>query len=193
VNGRLLRVGGLMVGIATVASIMTAPGTAWAGSADAVHSSHHSPVARCRPADLSAVLSLTPVGSASSSLAGAVVLADTSTAPCSLQGVPDVSVVGPTGQAIAAVQAPNFYRKVPAVTLRAAAASAHLPDAGSSITWSNWTCSKGSFALTVRFPGWKGSITVPWGTTTGYAGAPCTGNDASLYVGPVVRVAAPPA
>jgi hypothetical protein len=100
-------------------------------------------------------------------------------------------VVGPTGQALTATQVPITVRHAQPVTLPRSGATPLRPDAGISITWSNWLCAKDSFALTVRFPGWSAPVTVPWGSTTGYAGAACDGQDAALYVGPVARVAAP--
>jgi hypothetical protein len=149
-------------------------------------------VAACTPADLSATLLLTPVGGSSSSLAGAVIFSDTSPKACSLHGgIPKVGVVSPTGQALAAPQVPVVTRHLPPVKLPRSGATALRPDAGISITWSNWLCAKDSFALTVRFPGWKAAMTVPWGSTTGYAGAACAGEDAALYVSPVARVTAP--
>jgi hypothetical protein len=125
-------------------------------------------------------------------LAGAVILANTSTKACSLHGgIPKVGAVSPTGQALAAPQVPVATRHVQPVKLPRSGSTALRPDAGMSITWSNWLCAKNSFALTVRFPGWTQAITVPWGSTTGYVGPPCTGEDAALYVGPVARATRP--
>lgn len=147
-------------------------------------------VGPCHPVALSASLTLTPVGGSSSSLAGAVVLADMSRTSCSLRGVPKVRVVGPSGQPIPVFEAPVAARHARPVTLAGTSSTAPRRDAGSSITWSAWSCAKGSFALTVQFPGWKRPITVPWGTTAGYAGAPCNGEEATIYVGPVARATA---
>ena len=99
--------------------------------------------------------------------------------------------MNPSGQAIGVSQAPDFLRHTAAVTVPASPSSARRPDAGTSITWSVWTCAKNSFASVVKFAGWSGSITVPYGSTAGYAGTPCAGGQASLYMGPVVRIAAP--
>jgi hypothetical protein len=146
----------------------------------------------CTSADLSATLLLTPVGGSSSSLAGAVILSNTSPKACSLHGgIPKVGVVGPTGLALVVHQVPATIRSAKAVKLPTSGSTSARPDAGVSITWSNWLCPKDSFALTVRFAGWSAPITVPWGSTTGYAGAPCAGEDAALYVSPVARTTAP--
>jgi hypothetical protein len=148
----------------------------------------------CRPAELSATLVLLRLGEAPTSLVGAVDFSDTSSRPCTLAGTPKVRVTGPTGAALAVSQAPAIRgraRPVPLASAGSAAAAAALPDAGASITWSDWNCLKNSFALVVRFPGWSRSITVPWGVTTGYTGTPCTGGQETIYVGPVARVDAP--
>jgi hypothetical protein len=166
--------------------------TASPSSAQLASKSSHSPrLASCSPSDLTATLVLTSVGSASSALAGAVAFANHSGSACTLRGVPKVTVVNPAGGAIDVTQVPDFVRRTKQVTVPAGPSSARLPDAGTSITWSVWTCPKNSFALVVKFAGWKGSITVSDGSTTGYTGTPCAGGQASLYVGPVVRIAAP--
>jgi len=192
VSGRLISARGTTLTIAALVGCVSSLGTANGASArlagKSVHAAH---VAACRPAALSATIVITPVGSASSSLAGAVVFANTSSSACTLRGVPKVTVASPGGQAIDVTQVPDFVRHRPQVTVPASPSSAPLPDAGTSITWSNWGCAKGSFALVVKFAGWSGSLTVPWGSTTGYAGAACVGGQAALYVGPVIRVAAP--
>jgi hypothetical protein len=166
------------------------PAVLAAESAYAATSTVAATVVPCRPADLSATLVLTPVGGSSSSLAGAVVLADTSHRSCSLRGVPKVRVVGPSGQAVSVFEAPGGARHARPVTLQGSPSTARRPDAGTSITWSAWSCAKGSFALAVQFSGWKGPITVPWGSTAGYTGTPCSGGEATIYVGPVARAAA---
>jgi hypothetical protein len=149
-------------------------------------------VAACTPADLSATLILNPVGGSSSSLAGAVIFANTSAKPCGLHaGIPKVKVVGPTGAAIAAPEVPAITHHARPVTLPASGSTSGLPDAGISITWSSWSCPTGSFALDVRFPGWSSPLAVPYGSTTGYAGTPCDGGDAALFVSPVARAQAP--
>jgi hypothetical protein len=149
------------------------------------------PVRPCNPSDLTATLALTGLGNAPSTLAGAVLFSNSSTGACSLRGVPRVGVVSPSGQAITVAQAPMRLRLVTPVTLSTSSSSAAAGPAGSSITWSGWGCPIGSFALDVRFQGWDRSITVPYGTTTGYAGKPCTSGDATIYVGPVARAASP--
>jgi Protein of unknown function (DUF4232) len=147
----------------------------------------------CSPADLSATLVLLRVGEAPTSLVGAVIFSDTSSRPCTLAGTPKVRVAGPTGETLAVFQAPATRGRARPVPLAGAdsAAGGALPDAGASITWSDWNCVKNSFALVVRFTGWRRSMTVPWGVTTGYAGTPCSAGQATVYVGPVARVAAP--
>jgi Protein of unknown function (DUF4232) len=166
--------------------------TASRTSAQLAATSTHSPhLLSCRSSDLTATVVLAPVGKSPSSLAGAVVFANSSGRACALHGVPKVTVVNPGGQAIDVSQVPDFVRRSPEVIVPASPSSARLPDAGTSITWSDWTCAKNSFALVVKFAGWNGSLTAPWGVTTGYVGAPCAGGQASLYVGPVARIAAP--
>jgi hypothetical protein len=184
---RRLRRWGLSLASATVvAAGFTGVASTLPASAAGAH------VAGCTPSDLTATLLLTPVGGSSSSIAGAVIFANVSATPCSLHGgIPKVHVVGPSGEAISAPQVPIQNRHSRPVTLPAASSTVGRPDAGSSITWSNWSCAKGSFALSVQFSGVSGPITVPWGTTTGYSGTPCDGGDAALYVSPLKRAQAP--
>jgi hypothetical protein len=145
----------------------------------------------CSPSDLTATVVLTPVGNDSSSLAGAVVFANHSPRACTLKGVPKVTVINPVGQVIDVSRVPAFVRHNPQVTVPASPTSVRLPDAGASITWSDWSCAKNSFSLVVKFASWNDSLTAPWGDTAGYAGAPCVSGQAALYVGPVARIAAP--
>ena len=173
---------------ASIGLVSTAGRTSAQIAAKATHSSH---LVACRPSDLTATAVLTPVGKASSSLAGVVAFANHSGSPCTLRGVPHVTVVSPAGQSLDVIQVPDFVRSLPRVIVPTSPSSARFPDAGTSITWSVWTCTKNSFALVVKFAGWKGSITVSDGSTTSYTGTPCAGGQASLYVGPVVRIAAP--
>jgi hypothetical protein len=146
----------------------------------------------CVPSDLSGTLSLIGLGDAPSTLAGAVLFSNASGRACSLRGVPKVGVISSGGQAIPVTQAPMTLHRVTPVTLSSSSSAAGAGEAGSSITWSGWGCPTGSFALVVRFPGWTRSITVPYGTTSGYTGEPCAGSGETIYVGPVAR-AAPPA
>jgi hypothetical protein len=181
----LASAGAVAVGFTSLASSLPSS-TAWASTAAGAH------VAVCTPSDLSATLLLTPVGGSSSSIAGAVIFANVSNKPCSLHGgIPKVHVVGPSAKAISAPQVPIPTRHSRPVTLPAAGSKVGRPDAGSSITWSNWSCAKGSFALSVQFSGMSSPITVPWGTMTGYSGTPCDGGDAALYVSPLIRAKAP--
>lgn len=151
------------------------------------HASHAPP---CRPADVSATLSLTPVGTSSTTLAGAVVLRNQSALSCSLQGVPTVRVVNSTGQTIPVYQAPLSIKQAPVVELSGTGGSGGNPVLGVSITWSDWNCKAGSFALDVRFKGWATAIEAPWGTT-GSSASPCNAAGETLYVGPVTRALPP--
>lgn len=144
----------------------------------------------CNPSDLSGTLALTGLGDSPSTLAGAVLFSKASSGTCSLKGVPKVSVVSASGQTITVAQAPMTLHRVAPVTL-SSPSSAGVGPVGSSITWSGWGCPIGSFALVVRFAGWTRSLTVPYGTTNGYAGKPCTGSGETIYVGPVARAATP--
>jgi hypothetical protein len=185
------------VGVATVLSAMLltfVAGTPQRAAALAAHASRTTSGRPCSPADLSATLVLLRLGESPTSLVGAVVFSDTSSRSCTLAGTPKVRVAGPTGEALAVAQAPatrGRARPVPLAGAGSAAGAAALPDAGASITWSEWNCAKNSFALVVRFTGWSRSMTVPWGLTTGYAGTPCSAGQETIYVGPVARVAAP--
>jgi hypothetical protein len=139
---------------------------------------------------VSATLALARVGKAPTSLSGAIIFANTSGQSCSLVGVPRVRVVNPTGQAIPVFQAPASVRLVRPVILPSSHAAAGGADAGVSITWSDWTCAEGSFALDIRFSGWNGTVTAPYGSTATYSGTPCTSSQETLYVGPVARISA---
>lgn len=184
------------VGVATVLSAMLltlVAGTPHRAAALAAHAFRTTSGRPCSPAELSATLVLLRLGEAPTSLVGALVFSDTSSRPCTLAGTPKVRVAGPTGEALAVLQAPATRGRARPVPLASAGsvAGAALPDAGASITWSDWNCAKNSFALVVRFTGWSRSMTVPWGVTTGYAGTPCSAGQETIYVGPVARIAAP--
>jgi hypothetical protein len=145
----------------------------------------------CTPSELSATLALTGLGSAPSTLAGAVLFRNASSGACSLKGVPTVGVISASGQVIPVTQAPMHLRHIKPVALSSSPSSASAAPAGASITFSGWGCPTGSFALVVRFSGWTQSITVPYGSTSGYAGTPCTGVDTTIYIGPVARADTP--
>jgi hypothetical protein len=158
-------------------------------AAQTKNASRPATVTSCRPSDLSATLALTGLGNSPSTLAGAVLFSKTSHGACSLKGVPAVSVVSASGQAISVAQAPMTLHHIKSVTLSSSPSSAVAGTVGSSITWSGWGCPTGSFAIVVRFSGWTQPLTVPYGATSGYAGRPCTGAGAVIYVGPVGRAA----
>jgi hypothetical protein len=146
----------------------------------------------CSPSALSATLVLSPVGSASTAVAGAVVFANGSGRACTLRGVPRVSVVSPSGQALGVYQESSVPHTVRPVTLARSGSTAPRPDAAVSITWSAWSCARGTFTLDIHFAGWRGSMTVPW---TPIAGAPapaaCSGSQETIFVGPVARTTPP--
>lgn len=182
----------LAVGIALGTMCSPLVGAAGSFATPDKHARRPPSVKPCQPSQLSVTLALTGLGDAPSSLAGAVLFSKPTSGLCSLKGIPEVSVVGANGQAIAVAQVPMKLRRVVRVTLSSSpTVTGALLHVGSSITWSGWGCPINSFALVVRFPGWRGSITVPYGTTSGYAGNPCTGGGASLYVGPVAQAASP--
>jgi hypothetical protein len=182
----------VVAGAAVCALIITLVGTGQPAVAVLAKSSPHtSHVSQCIPSELSATLALSPVGGSSTSLAGAVIFSNNSNKSCALEGVPKVGVIAAGGQAIPVYQASVKMRKSQLVTLSMAHSSAGMPDAGTSITWSSWNCGKGSFALDIQFSGWSEPITAPYGTTAGYSGTPCASTQATLYVGPAARAAAP--
>ena len=154
----------------------------------ATSSVHPTRIGQCTPADLTATLVLSQVGSSSTSLAGAVIFSSKSSVSCTLKGVPRVRVIGSGGQAVPVSQAPMFLRRAATVTLSPPRSSLARPDAGVSITWSDWGCATGSFALEVQFSGWSGPITAPYGSAV--TGTTCD-TPATLYVGPVARAATP--
>ncbi len=146
----------------------------------------------CSPSTLSATLVLSPVGSASTAVAGAVVFANGSGRACTLRGVPKVSVVSPSGQALGVYQESSVPHTARPVTLARSSSTAPRPDAAVSITWSAWSCARGSFALDIHFAGWRGPMTVPWVPTAGAAApATCSGSHETIFVGPVARSAPP--
>jgi hypothetical protein len=138
---------------------------------------------QCQAAAMSASLVLTPVGGSSGTLAGAMLLRNVSRGACTLEGVPQVTVVAASGRTLAVYE----HRSVPDKAGRTLLTAGTT--AGSSITWSAWSCGTGSFSLAVEFHGWSSAVTVPYGSTAGYSGPSCTTTGKqTIYVGPVARV-----
>lgn len=139
----------------------------------------------CSPSSVSAAIDFTKFGGTSSSLAGAVVFSDTSSAPCALHGVPQVRVVLTNGQTIPIYQAPAPAPGGSAVLTPTATAA-------SSITFSSWTCETKSFSLAVRFAGWTSSVPAAANASSGTnTTTPCsdtTETGQTVYLGPVVSV-----
>lgn len=152
----------------------------------------------CSQSSVSASVEFTKFGGSSSSLAGGVLFKNTGSTSCSLRGVPTVEVVGLDGQPISTYQERGPAAIVTAVLTPAAPAGTGV-GAASSVTFSSWTCTVGSFTLTVEFPGWassipaaaQGSTTSTTGTPLNTAGPPCTETqepDQTIYIGPVTPV-----
>jgi hypothetical protein len=150
--------------------------------------------AACPPASVSASVEFTQFGGSDSSLAGGLLFSNTGNTSCSLRGVPKVQVVALDGQPIATYQAPGPANIVTAVLTPGSASTA-----ASSITFSDWTCTVGSFTLTVEFPGWtssipaqaKGSVTSTTAPTSYTTGPPCTEAQVTgqtIYISPVASV-----
>jgi hypothetical protein len=150
--------------------------------------------AACPPSSVSASVEFTQFGGADSALAGGLLFSNTGSTPCSLRGVPKVQVVALDGQAISTYQAPG-----PATILTAVLSPGSASAAASSITFSDWTCTVGSFTLTVQFPGWtssipaqaKGSTTSTTAPITNATGPPCTQAQVTgqtIYISPVAPV-----
>jgi hypothetical protein len=176
---------------ATVLSVLGSLGAG--GSSPALAATHKSPPARtttkvaaCPSSSVSATADFTQFGGSSSSVAGAVVFRNTGQTACSLRGIPRVEVLSNSGQVIPTYQAPNFAARLPTAVL-APGHPAHSAQAGSSFTISSWTCSPSSFSLTLRFPGWAGSIPVAPEPSSGSCTA-SGGADETLYVGPVTTI-----
>jgi len=139
--------------------------------------------APCPASQVAAVVDFTKFGGTSSSLAGALLFRNTGSTPCALRGVPRVQVASNNGEAIATYEAPGFAAQLPTAVLPAGAA----PDstqAGSSITFSSWTCTVGSFSLTVRFPDWTTAVPAPGGGSGGSC-PPSQEVGQTVYVSPV--------
>jgi Protein of unknown function (DUF4232) len=143
------------------------------------------PVAACTPSQISTSVELYTLGKSPTSPAGAVLFHNTSGTACSLRGVPTVGVLDATGQRIAVYQRSSSSRRPVAAVLQPSSSG---KAAGSSLTWSAWSCPEGSFSLTVRFPGWTTSLPASWGSVAGYTGLACAVTGATLYVGPVATI-----
>jgi hypothetical protein len=151
--------------------------------------------APCTPSSISASVQFTKFGGSSSSLAGGLLFRDSGSSRCSLSGVPRVEVVAPGGGVISTYQAAGPSHNV-AVSLTPSSSTAQ---AASSITFSSWGCTPGSFTLTVQFPGWTGSVpadsegstTSTTGPTSNVTGPPCTAAkevNQTIYISPVTAV-----
>jgi hypothetical protein len=172
------------VGLALVALVAL---PAWSGVAGA-KSGTRSPgrkLSPCTSSQVSGTLDLVSPGSSSTSPAGALLFRDVSSATCTLEGAPKVSVVAAAGGSAEVYEFESVPHRVSAVAL---AAGRSTPTAGSSITWSEWGCHPGSYSVAVRFPHWTSSLTLPSGGTTGYSGPPCTSAGQTVYVGAVARL-----
>lgn len=154
--------------------------------------------AACAPSSVAASVVFTKFGGSSSSLAGAVLFRNTSGTACSMRGVPQVQVLTLTGQPIPTYEAPGPAQVVPVVLTPAAPAGTGTR-AASSITFSSWTCTPGSFSLSVRLPGWpspvpateSGSTTSTTGPVSNVTGPPCSATqeiEETVYMGPVTSV-----
>ena len=185
----------LVLGLASLATL----GACGGGSPSATPTTTTAPTATtapsappCTASSVSAAIDFTKFGGTSSSLAGAVIFTDTAGAACALHGVPRVQVLMTDGQTIPIYQAPappGGSTVVLGPTTRGA----------SSITFSSWGCTPGSFTLTVQFPGWtssvpaasEGSTTSTTGPTSNVTGPPCTAAkevNQTIYISPVTAV-----
>ncbi|HEY2562209.1 MAG TPA: hypothetical protein VGI44_00785 [Acidimicrobiales bacterium] len=144
-----------------------------------------SSVASCTPSQISTSVTLYVLGSAPTAPAGAVLFHNISSTACSLQGVPTVGVLNAGGQRLSVYEPASVPRSaVPAVLQPSSTGS----QAGSSLTWSSWSCPEGSFSLAIRFPGWSTSVPASWGSVAGYSGTPCAVTGATVYVSTVANV-----
>jgi hypothetical protein len=144
-----------------------------------------SSVASCTPSQISTSVTLYVLGSAPTAPAGAVLFHNISATACSLRGVPTVGVLNAGGQRLSVYERASMpHSAVPAVLQPSSTGS----QAGSSLTWSSWSCPEGSFSLTIRFPGWSTSVPASWGSVAGYSGTPCAVTGATLYVSTVANV-----
>jgi Protein of unknown function (DUF4232) len=143
------------------------------------------PPASCTPSQISTSVQLFTLGSSPTAPAGAVLFHNISGTACSLRGVPTVGVLNAAGQRLPVYQRSSTPRRPVAAILQPSSTG---KAAGSSLTWSSWSCPEGSFSLTIRFPGWATSVPASWAPVAGYAGSPCTVTGATLYVSPVATI-----
>ncbi|HEX3567882.1 MAG TPA: DUF4232 domain-containing protein [Acidimicrobiales bacterium] len=142
-------------------------------------------VASCTPSQISTSLELYTLGTSPTSPAGAVLFHNTSAKACTLRGVPTVGVLNATGQRIAVYQRSSTSNRPVAALLQPSSSG---KAAGSSLTWSAWSCPAGSFSLTIRFAGWSTSVPATWTSAVGNPGGPCTVTGATLYVSTVATI-----
>lgn len=142
-------------------------------------------IAACTPSQISSSVELYTLGKSPSAPAGAVLFHNTSGTACSLRGVPTVDALDASGQRIDVYQRSSTPRRVVSAILPPSSTG---KAAGSSITWSSWSCPKGSFSLTIRFPGWSTTVPAAWGSVAGYSGSPCAVTGATVYVSPVATI-----
>jgi len=170
----------------TPASASAAAASAPGPSAAATWSvAQKTPVAPCTPSQISTSVELYTLGKSPTAPAGAVLFHNTSATACSLRGVPTVGVLNATGQRIVVYQRSSTPRRPVAAVLQPSSSG---KAAGSSLTWSAWSCPAGSFSLTIRFSGWSTSVPASWTSGISNPGAPCTVTGATLYVSPVATI-----
>jgi hypothetical protein len=174
---------------AVVALALSALGLSllWPLSASATASptvAQKKPVTACTPSQISTSVELYTLGKSPTSPAGAVLFHNTSGTACSLRGVPTVGVLNQAGQRIAVYQRSSTPRRPVAAVLQPSSSG---KAAGSSVTWSSWSCPEGSYTLTIRFPGWSTSTPVTWGSIPPPDGA-CAATGATIYVSPVATI-----
>ena len=181
-----------VLGGVTALACALLPGTvAPLASPAAAKGTPDSGVPRCQPSALSATLAVTGVGSASTSLAGAVSFRNTSSKTCALRGVPQVEMVATGGRTLDLFEEAVGGSGAGAVALAPGRGGGKPTLAASSLTWSDLTCGVGSFSLLVRFTGWATPLRVPYGSTVGFTGTPCAPSGRqTVYVGPVAAAGA---
>jgi hypothetical protein len=149
-------------------------------------------VPACSPSTVTASIDFTKFGGTSSTLAGAVRFSNTSSASCSIRGVPQVQVFGAGGQAMSIFEVASTPSVVPTAVLTPTTGGGGTQGA-SSITFSSWTCATDTMSLTVRFTGWASSIPASpdstSGTNTSTPCIPSTETGQTVYMGPVISVA----
>jgi len=143
---------------------------------------------KCEPSALSASLAITGVGSDSTSLAGTIAFENMTAKACTLQGVPQVEMVGADGQVLHLFEEAVGESGAKPVVVAPGHTGGKGAAVGASVTWSELTCGVGSFSLSVRFTGWSSALVAPYGSTTDFSGTPCApSGEQTVYVGPVAR------